>query len=164
MACRYRNSGVTRWRTALHSRLTERRGCPGFAAQPHVHSLGLSTLTLPNTVRSAIDLVSLCARTEPHDRKPIVLSSSRRSAASPVTIEPQQASRDLRQAQIPTRWRSGLSSSPPRQPSSISAFGVENIRDLVIINFSGTVTSCAELPPLSVAFWARDGVGRARHV
>ena len=34
----------------------------------------------------------------------------------------------------------------------------------VIQYFSRTVTSWAELPPLSVACWARDGVGRVRYV
>ena len=48
--------------------------------------------------------------------------------------------------------------------SSISAFGVENIDGFVIPYFSRTVTSWAELPPLSVACWARDGVGRVRYV
>ena len=48
--------------------------------------------------------------------------------------------------------------------SSISAFGVENIGGPVIMDFSGTVTSCAKLPLRSIAFWARDGVGRVRHV
>lgn len=48
--------------------------------------------------------------------------------------------------------------------SSISAFGVENIGGFVIMDFSGTVTSGTELPKLSVAFWARDGAGRLRHV
>jgi hypothetical protein len=59
---------VTRFGTALHSGLRERRGSHGFPKHLHSHNLGLGTTTLPNTVRITIDRLSLCASTEPQRR------------------------------------------------------------------------------------------------
>lgn len=125
--------------------------CPAYSPAAS-RTRAYLNLSIPVSRRSAAGL--LCNATADEGPKP-ACSTTRTEATQHANTSTAVSHLQL--------WQLSLPAVLPKK-SSISAIGVENVRGLVIIDFSGTVTSGAELPPLSVACRARDGVGCARHV
>src|SRR6266851_861825 len=134
-AWRYSSSGVTRLVRALDKGCTTRRGVRAVRWQAHDHSRGLFTVTLPYTVRSTVERLSLWLKAAPQRRQWVWLESHHSTCfetSSACTL----ASSDRPSARVRPSWarlqsRRSTTARTPSPSLTVSLSPSDNLASMI---------------------------------